>query len=347
MKSFLLFLLCLSVGVLQAQYRIKILNPSFEQDNAAIGVITKGWFGCGDGDQVLPPDLHSDETNFFNVRENAAHGSNYISLIARRNKTWEAIGQRLTKPLDQGQIHHIAFRAKLSKTLRVYNQNNYNLERYNQPIIIKMWAGNQPGSKQEFLGATQALDYVDWTKVNLLFRPSKHYRFICFDAQYASEDGSPYNGNVLLDRFSPISIVPDTTRYRPICVDNEVLQVIDKKLVTDIELEHLATQFITRHLANGYAPEELPKHLLDIARVSTFQWRRAKAGAKKYFYTEKMRKLNEVILGFQAIKADKEAQLLLDYMSVAEHLQNDHFTRKAARKLSKQFSKVDQVDQAL
>ncbi|MEM9824262.1 MAG: hypothetical protein AAF985_24470, partial [Bacteroidota bacterium] len=217
MKNNLLLVLCLLTFSLQAQYRIKILNPSFEADNAKIGVITQGWFNCGIG-PISPPDLHSKETSFFNVREKAAHGENYISLIAKSNKTWEAIGQRLSKPLDKFRIHHIAFRAKLSKSLRVYNRSSHNLERYNNAVSVQMWAGSSPGSKQEFLGATEPLNFTSWTKIHLLFRPSKRYRYICFDVTYASEDGLPYNGNVLLDRFSPISIVPDTLRYRPVCV---------------------------------------------------------------------------------------------------------------------------------
>lgn len=348
MKKFtLLFVLFLvSSSSLLAQYRIHINNPSFELDNAKIGVITQGWFNCAEG-LTSPPDLHSHETSFFSVRDRAAHGNNYISMIARSNNTWEAIGQRLVKQLDKFHIHHIAFRAKHSRSMRVYNVYNHNSERYNQPLRIRMWAGNTPGSKKEFLGATQALDFKDWTKVSILFRPSRRYRYICFDAAYVSEDGAPYNGNVLLDRFSPISIVPDTVRYKPVCIDEKVLSVIDEKLVTTKELEHLATNYIKMHWEKNVSDAELPNHLLNIAYLNTFRSRRKIGGNRKFFYTEKLERLKKVVEVLKAMGGETEASVMETFIEDPANTKDDHLSKKAARKLAKQFSKIEQTETLL
>ena len=87
---------------LQAQEEpIKLTNPSFE-DLPHHSKPPRGWIDCGfDGE--TPVDVQPNGT--FSVTKPAAEGNTYIGMVVRDNDTWEAVSQRLSRPLQAGQCY--------------------------------------------------------------------------------------------------------------------------------------------------------------------------------------------------------------------------------------------------
>ncbi|MEM9821995.1 MAG: hypothetical protein AAF985_13020, partial [Bacteroidota bacterium] len=119
------------------------------------------------------------------------------------------------------------------------------------------------------------------------------------------------------------------------------------KLVKSKDLERLAHQFVQANLDLGQSITDLPEHLTTIAKVVRFRKRMKKGGARNFFYTEKIERLKEVIEAFRILEATEEVVIMEKYLLDANNYQNDHLKKKAARKLAKQFTKNEKMNEFL
>jgi Carbohydrate binding domain len=170
---------------------IRFDNPSFEgvpQD----ATTPTGWVTCGENStpDILP--------GFWGVNTEASDGSTFVGLTTREDGTWEAIGQKLRKPIKADECYVLS--------LDLARSNAY--AGYNNPIKVKIWGGEKRCKKDQLLAESKLINHNDWKTYRFLLNPKKDYPFITFEAHYASGLYFAYKGNILIDNCSPIKLCP-------------------------------------------------------------------------------------------------------------------------------------------
>ena len=203
---------------------IRLTNPSFEDfpiQGKLNGRGPRGWIDCGFPTETAPDVQPSPdpENPFFDVTQASYDGNTYMGMVVRKNDTWEAVGQRLRKPLKAKQCYDFSF--YLSKSPRYVSSTLIPgvLADHKEPIKVRIWGGTRYCGKTELLDETELITHEDWRKYNLRFEPSENYTFIVIEAFYNQPTLIPYNGNILIDKASLIIQVP---------CDSEPLASIDE-----------------------------------------------------------------------------------------------------------------------
>lgn len=195
---------------------IRLTNPSFEdfpQQGRMNGRGPRGWSDCGAPTETAPDIQPSPdpENPFFEVTKSSYDGNTYLGLVVRDNATWEAVGQRLRKPLRNGNCYHFSFyTAKSNKYVSATLVPGV-LANHKGAVKIRIWGGNSYCKRSELLDETELITHSDWKKYNLRFEPKGSYNFIMVEAYYKQPYLLPYNGNVLVDKVSSITQVPCDT----------------------------------------------------------------------------------------------------------------------------------------
>lgn len=201
------------------QKNIRLKNPSFENRPHAGGdtISIKGWKDWGSHyfDFVSPPDIHhsikpgnDNITSFFGVKEESSHGFTFLGLVARENGTYESVGQKLRRPLKNDICYTISI--DLMKSEIYYN--SHPLYEYSdtinlaQPIVLRIYGGSSLCDKAELLAESERIDNTNWISYQFDFHPTKDYKFIILEAYYDTSKEFPYNGNLLLDYATPITV---------------------------------------------------------------------------------------------------------------------------------------------
>ena len=181
---------------------ITLDNPSFE-DRPKAGDSPQGWFDCGHEGET-PPDVQP--FGGFNVTRPAYDGSTYIGLVARDNKTWEGVGQKLIKPILKGVTYK--FSIALCKSMRYDSptqKDRFRLTSFDKGLTLRVWAGNKLCDRAELLYQTEVVDHAEWKTYNMEFKAEKgNYSFIFLEAYYKTPTLFFYNGNILVDNASDI-----------------------------------------------------------------------------------------------------------------------------------------------
>lgn len=191
-------LLVLVQGIAQPIY---LVNPSFEGEPKA-STTPVGWQDCGMPGQS-PPDTHP--ANAFNVQVNSQEGRTYLGLVARDDDTWEAVGQKLRTPLEAGQCYKMNMYLARSKTYFSMSMAVSREVEFNEPIVLRVWGGNDYCENQELLAESEEVAHQDWRKYEFEFTPSKNFRYFKLEAFYKVPVLLPYRGNILVDNCSPIT----------------------------------------------------------------------------------------------------------------------------------------------
>lgn len=205
----------------QKENQIAFTNPSFEGIPKCCEA-PSGWFNCGKTDES-PPDI---QPGFFQVTKAPNHGETYVGLVVRDNETWESIGQRLPRPLENNECYEFSVdlcRAELYLSLSRTTGDEVN---YATPAKIRVWGGMGYCDKREMLYETPLITTTRWLTYTFRISPKKGtYPFICIEAYYKTPTLFPYNGNILLDNASPITQIdcnlPPMEAGRPPVVNNE------------------------------------------------------------------------------------------------------------------------------
>ncbi|BDS11925.1 OmpA family protein [Aureispira anguillae] len=215
--AILSILLLLSVGTAQAQKTqvIYLENPSFE-DQPRAGRTPDGWIDCGHS-QESPPDIQP--YGGFNVTRPAQDGRTFVGLVSRDNKTWEAVAQRLTDPLQKGACYKFSLQACRSTTyMSPTKKNQSQPTNFNKGLVLRIWGGNNECDRAELLDELkEPVEHSDWRAYEFEFNPKNNdYHFICIEAYYKTPTFSWYNGNILIDNASEIFSCEIPTDNNPI-----------------------------------------------------------------------------------------------------------------------------------
>ena len=187
------------------QYIIKLQNPSFE-GVIGQGQVPLGWYNCG-SDQESPPDIHGlNERSLFGVSQKPYDGNTYIGLVVRDNNSWEAVGQKLTVPLQGGECYMMNMYLSRSNAYFSISRTTGQNQAFNAAAIVTIWGGYDNCNKAELLAQSSPIENLEWLDYQFLFEPSKTYTHIVIEAYFAGNAGVAYNGNVLIDDISPITV---------------------------------------------------------------------------------------------------------------------------------------------
>lgn len=188
----------------QKENLISFNNPSFE-DIPRAGQAPTGWYNCGAA-QESPPDV---QPGVFSVTKPASHGSTYLGLVVRDNETWEAVSQRLSKPLERNQCYEFSMDACRSEVYISLSKTTNQEVNYTTPIKLRIWGGNGYCDRAELLFETPLIINNRWLKYDFRLSPQKgNFSYIVFEAFFKTPSPFPYNGNLLLDNLTAIRQVP-------------------------------------------------------------------------------------------------------------------------------------------
>lgn len=180
-----------------------LVNPSFE-DVPAKSVTPTGWYDCGQM-RDSPPDI---QPGSWEVATPPKHGSSYMGLVVRDNETWEAVGQRLARPLEINQCYELSM--DLSKAPKYLSKSPLSADvvDFATPACVLIWGGNGYCDKAELLAKSTIINHARWVGYNFRLSPKKgNFTFILIEAYYKTPVLFPYNGHVLIDNLSAIKPV--------------------------------------------------------------------------------------------------------------------------------------------
>lgn len=186
---------------------IVLTNPSFE-DLPKMGETPTGWYNCGKAGET-PPDV---QPGGWTVTKPANHGQTYLGLVVRDNETWEAVGQRLSRPLESGQCYEFSLdlcRAELYLSVSRVTGEDVN---YVTPARVRIWGGMGYCDSRELLAETSIISNSRWLTFNFRFNPKGNYNYLMIEAYYRTPILFPTNGNILIDNASaikPVQCNPD------------------------------------------------------------------------------------------------------------------------------------------
>lgn len=193
--------------LLFAQKEIRLNNPSFE-DTPAHSQTPQGWFNCGHLAES-PPDV---QPGAFNVTRPPSHGRTYLGLVVRDNETNEAVGQRLSAPLEANRCYEFTLDLCRSEIYFSLSRTTAQPANYSDSVVLRIWGGNGYCQKSELLCKTETITHVQWRPYHFQLRPKYgNYHYLTLEAFYKTPTLFPYNGNILLDNASPIRQIPCDT----------------------------------------------------------------------------------------------------------------------------------------
>ncbi len=188
MKQLLLIFFSLFL-LMELPAQISLDNPSFEGE-AEDATMPRGWLQCKVG---TTPDILPGSWGVYNE---PSDGDTYMGLITRADKTWESVGQRLSRPLEKNVCYEMSVDLAHSKTYTGYNK----------PVKLKIWAGKSRCSRGQLLWESNDIDHVDWRTYEFEFYPKGIYNYIIFEAYFPGDRVVPYKGNILIDNVSQIDV---------------------------------------------------------------------------------------------------------------------------------------------
>ena len=164
----------------------RVLNPSFEGEPRD-ATVPRGWFVCTED---TTPDILPGP---WGVYTEPMAGETYVGLITRENGTWESIGQKLSKPLEEGVCHSVTFSVARSDTYMGYDK----------AIKVRVWGGTRKCERTQLIAETERITSTEWETLTFQFEAEAKIKYIIIEAHH--QDGHfSYAGNVLLDNLSPI-----------------------------------------------------------------------------------------------------------------------------------------------
>jgi outer membrane protein OmpA-like peptidoglycan-associated protein len=213
-SSFFLFVVFTTIQFAYSQNPndIFLQNGSFEGTPACC-MTPNGWTDCGFKGETPPdiqPALNQDNQPFFNVTKKAADGNTYLGMVVRENETYERVSQRLIKPLQKGICYTFSILLCRSDTyLSASNRDDpKNLKQFTSPVLLRIWGGEAYCNQKQLLAESPLIENTDWKKYEFEFQPKSELNYFELEAFYKTPVLFPYNGNILLDGASHISVIP-------------------------------------------------------------------------------------------------------------------------------------------
>lgn len=157
----------------------------------------------------MQPALDESNRPFFNVTKVPYQGNTYLGMVVRENDTYERVAQRLLKPLKKDVCYTFSIYLCRSETYLSSNRNEPgNLKEFTQPIILRVWGGDAFCHQKQLLGESPLISNTDWLKYEFEFEVKSDMWYFELEAFYKTPVLFPYNGNILLDNASHITVIP-------------------------------------------------------------------------------------------------------------------------------------------
>jgi len=198
---------------------IKLQNPSFEE-NPSIGYPynstikshkneIEGWFDCGllEFPNSTAPDIHGENTNYWDVNIIPSDGNTYLGLVIRADESWESVSQELDNFLIKGRCYNLSMDLCKSSTYKSPVKGNFR-ERvsFDNSVVLSIWGGKGYCDELELLYESEPVDNEEWYTYEISIRPSYNIKYITLQAYYI-DDSEPYNGNILVDNISGLTLI--------------------------------------------------------------------------------------------------------------------------------------------
>jgi len=187
-----------------SQEAIYLTNPSFE-DAPIHSNPPEGWADCGFIGES-PPDVQP--SGDFGVYREAEFGKTYLGMVVRDNDTWERVSQRLSRPLEQGKCYEFSLALAKSRYYISASQTTEMETNYTTPVRILIYGGSGECDRAQLLDDTDPVAHHEWRQYKFKLEPNKNYSWIVIEAYYETPVLFPYNGNILVDNASPITLIP-------------------------------------------------------------------------------------------------------------------------------------------
>ncbi len=186
-----------------AEPPIFLVNASFE-DIPKSGEPPTGWSDCGQQTES-PPDV---QPGHFSVTKPAQHGNSYLGLVVRDNETWEAVSQRLSRPIEAGKCYNWSLQLCKSEIYMSLSRKTNEQVNYATPAKIRIWGGSGYCNKKELLAESAAIVNSRWLNYDFRLQPKQTHTYIVIEAYYKTPILFFYNGNILIDNAGPITPIP-------------------------------------------------------------------------------------------------------------------------------------------
>jgi len=165
----------------------------------------KSWQDCArdifEGNS--PPGIHYTDSYTYGFSHPASEGKQYISLIARDNKTWELLGQKLNYALKKDSCYRFSVDLRHEDEFESFTKSNKNEKQfYDTKLLLTVSLSEGLCYPDQVIYRSEAIWNTEWEKYEIQFIPTQDYNFIIFEANYAN--GQPGNGNIMMDNLSDI-----------------------------------------------------------------------------------------------------------------------------------------------
>ena len=278
MRFIFLMIFTLSVSHMIAQEAsILIENPSFEDRPRQGGVFRDatiaGWYDCGELKfrNETPPDIHP--INAWRVTTPPSDGNTYLGLVVRDNDTWESIAQRLRKPLEAGQCYSFSIDLARSRYYISGSRKTQSLENYTEPSVLRIWGGTGICGKQELLGVSVTVSNDEWRTYEFKFEPQRTVTYFTLEAFYQTPTLVPYNGHLLIDNASEITLIPCDEEQFLATESTQESEVADEVIAKPNIPQQTAPVPISEQLTAPEVAEEIIKAPIVEEEVATPQER--------------------------------------------------------------------------
>lgn len=198
---------------------IRLENPSFE-GKPTTGIISlsmgyrsdflESWEDCGliFFPTASPPDVHGLFSNKYSTEQKSIpEGNTYLTLVTRKDGSFESISQELYRPLIKDSIYYLTIQLSQSNSyLSHTDDNRINEINFVEPCILEIWGGDDFCSDNELLYRSVPVDHCKWKRYKIYITPKEDVSFLTFAASHSDQD-SPEYSNLCLDNLSAIELI--------------------------------------------------------------------------------------------------------------------------------------------
>jgi len=192
-----IFLISFAVVLPFNNYGQYLSNPSFE------GIPTKdfppsGWEPC---DSKSTPDT---QPGVWEVQNDPSDGSTFIGMVTRgplgpNANTWEDCQAKLNEPLEKDQCYIMHVDLALSPSSG-HTSFSYGWISYANPVILRIWCGDNLCNKSEILWESNPIDHTEWKTCDFITNPRlSDCNFLILEVYYYSFP--EYFGHMLIDNI--------------------------------------------------------------------------------------------------------------------------------------------------
>lgn len=206
-------LLCLTIFSQNKEYKIIdsiiIQDPSFEIDSFK----ASQWIDLG-FKRFTPPDLHSPDETLRRVTTKAKDGDKFISMVTRKNETYEQIGQFLSKPLKADTKYVLKISSSHFPKFKAIATNGKMMP-FERPILIRIkvydFDKNEVLTQKILRGEGwscfsdgELIKNEEWEEQEYILEPKFDSNLIVIQCWWETPIIFPYNGHLLIDYVSNI-----------------------------------------------------------------------------------------------------------------------------------------------